>query len=303
MSSRGLSRHRSTTRRRLASVRRHLRPPTTAERLPCGCPAAAADTACEEGPRVLAQLESEGFCILPGFVEPHITAAVRAHLDTIVPQQLPGALSTLEEAKAHGVHEIRHPIPGKIMATLASHPRTLALARYLIRSPDLRMREQILSRTDPVPPPPDRPITASSFHIDAPFLREEFEATPRQVYWQSILYCSDVAPGQANIRLIPRSHHRTLAANRDPAEAGRQRFTEAANINWPSTESPGIEGITTSDAIEVSARDGTLVLFNPMLLRERNPCLCAPAALHFFLLTLNVSCRRRLLPQPHSDFP
>ena len=41
---------------------------------------------------MLAQLEAEGYCILPGFVEPHITAAVRAHLDAIVPQQLPGAL-------------------------------------------------------------------------------------------------------------------------------------------------------------------------------------------------------------------
>ena len=204
------------------------------------------------------------------------------------------------------MHEIRHPIPGEIMATLASHPRTLALARYLIRSPDLRMREQILSRTDPVPPPSDRPITASSFHIDAPFLREEFEATPRQVYWQSILYCSDVAPGQANIRLIPRSHHRTLAANRDPAEAARQRFTEAANINWPCTESPGIEGISTGDAIEVSAKEGTLVLFNPMLLRERNPPplpLCVGGLPILSAHSKSVAACRRLLPQPHSDLP
>ena len=142
------------------------------------------------------------------------TAAVRDHLDAIIPMKLPGALRVVL-----GVNEIRHPIPGEIMARLAGNPRTLKLAKILLRSDDLRLREQILSRTDPIPPP-----YSNSYHIDAPFLLEEYEATPRQIYFQLIQYCSTVTPGGAGVMIIPRSHKLTYAVNQGARTESDRRF-------------------------------------------------------------------------------
>jgi hypothetical protein len=43
-------------------------------------------------------------------------------------------------------------------------------------------------------------------------LPREDEATPRQLYVQSVLYASDVESGGAALRLVPRSHRHTYAA-------------------------------------------------------------------------------------------
>ena len=144
-------------------------------------------------PTRLAALDEEGYTVIPNYMDRTMTAAIREHLGAIISMKLPGALKVVL-----GVNEIRHPIPGEIMPRLASNPRTLELAKILLRSDNLRLREQILSRTDPVPPP-----YSNSFHIDAPFLLEENEASPRQIFFQMVQYCSTVTPGGAGVMIIP----------------------------------------------------------------------------------------------------
>ena len=51
-----------------------------------------------------------------------------------VPQQLPGALSPLEEAKAPGVHEIRHPIFSEALAEATTCGRMVELHERLLRA-------------------------------------------------------------------------------------------------------------------------------------------------------------------------
>lgn len=199
-------------------------------------------------PTYLDELEEEGYTIIPNYMDPAMTAAIRDHLDAIIPMKLPGALQVV-----WGVNEIRHPIPGEIMPQLASNPRTLELAKILLRSDDLRLREQILTRTDPIPPP-----YSNSFHIDAPFLLEEFEATPRQIYFQMVQYCSTVTPGGAPVMIIPRSHKLTYAVNRgDRSEEDRKALSENPFE---------IAGVDPKDGIEICANDGDLLIFNAMCL-------------------------------------
>ena len=197
----------------------------------------------------LQQLEEEGYTILPDYVDRTTTAEIRDHLDVIIPMKLSGALEVLM-----GVNEIRHPIPGGIMVRLAGHAKTLQLARILLKSDDLRLREQILTRTDPTSPP----YLPTSYHIDAPFLFEEYEATPRQIYFQMILYCNTVSPGGAPVMIIPRSHKLTYAVNQGArTEAERQALAD---------NPLEVAGVNAEDAIEVCANEGDLLVFNAMCL-------------------------------------
>ena len=117
----------------------------------------------------------------------------------------------------------------------------------------MRLREQILSRTDPVPPP-----YSNSFHIDAPFLLEEYEASPRQTFFQMVQYCNTVTPGGAGVMIIPRSHKLTYAVNQGPRT---EEDRKALSMN-PFE----VAGVDPKDGIEVCANDGDLLIFNAMCL-------------------------------------
>lgn len=199
-------------------------------------------------PSHLRELDEKGFTVIPAYMDLATTAAIRDHLDAIIPLQLPGALKV-----SLGVNEIRHPIPGELMPRLAGNGRTLQLARTLLKSDDLRLREQILVRTDPVPPP-----YSNSYHIDAPFLLEEYEATPRQVYFQMVQYCSTVSPGGAGVMIIPGSHKLTYDANRGAKSEAERRALAANPLE--------VAGVDPRDGIEICANDGDLLLFNAMCL-------------------------------------
>ena len=93
----------------------------------------------------LAELESQGFTVFPDYLDRDTTAEIRAHIDGIA-----GPTDSADARAAR--HDLRHPIPGAIMARLASNRTTLELASTLIGSRDLRMREQVFVRTDPSPP-------------------------------------------------------------------------------------------------------------------------------------------------------
>ena len=165
-------------------------------------PGGAAAEAAEHA-RIAAALDAEGWVALPGFHTARTCADIRDQLDRIIPMGLPGALDVVL-----GVNEIRHPMPehsSGLMARLAAHPRTLRLAQSLLRCSrrELRLREQILSRTDAAPPADGADSRGAgvrdprNFHVDAPVLPREDDATPRQVYIQSCLYASDVRGGAA----------------------------------------------------------------------------------------------------------
>ncbi len=98
----------------------------------------------------LQELETQGYTVFPGFLDHTTTAAVRAHIDSLAGPVGP-------DDRGRPKHVLRHPIPGAIMARLASNPATLELAALSIGSRDLRLREQVLIRSDPEPPPYDSP--------------------------------------------------------------------------------------------------------------------------------------------------
>ena len=98
----------------------------------------------------LQELETQGYTVFSGFLDHATTAAVRAHIDSLAGPVGP-------DDRGRPKHVLRHPIPGAIMARLASNPATLELAALSIGSRDLRLREQVLIRSDPEPPPYDSP--------------------------------------------------------------------------------------------------------------------------------------------------
>ena len=112
----------------------------------------------------LQELESQGYTVFPEYLDRDTTAAIRDHIDSLV-----GPVVSGDHTAAR--RDLRHPIPGAIMARLVNNPATIELAATLIGSRELRMREQVFIRSDPAPPP----YQAPQWHIDAAFCRAEFE--------------------------------------------------------------------------------------------------------------------------------
>ena len=163
----------------------------------------------------LQELEIQGYTVFPEYLDRATTAAIRAHIDSLV-----GPIVSADHNTAR--HGLRHPIPGPIMSRLVNNPATLELAATLIGSRDLRMREQVFIRSDPSPPP----YQAPQWHIDAAFCRAEFAVRPRQVYYQMLHYCSTVSAGGAAFMIVPGSHKLSLeASDKAEREQGRQPIT------------------------------------------------------------------------------
>ena len=200
----------------------------------------------------LEELEEQGYTIFPGYLDGATTAAIRAHVDAIA-----GPVEIGADHRA-ARRDLRHPIEGAIMARLASDSTTLELAAALIGSRQLRLREQVLIRSDPSPPP----YEAMRWHIDAAFCRAEFAARPRQVYYQMLHCCSTVSPGGAAFMIVPESHRLSLKANEETEkERGRQPIEgQTAGIDEE------VEG-----GIEICADDGDLIVFNPLCYHSASP--------------------------------
>ena len=155
--------------------------------------------------------------------------------------------------------DLRHPIPGAIMARLVNNPATLELAATLIGSRDLRLREQVFIRSDPSPPP----YQAPQWHIDAAFCRAEFEARPRQVYYQMLHCCSTVSTGGAAFMIVPGSHKLSLEAL-DKAERAEGRGPI-------QNHTASVPEANDDDGIEICANDGDLIVFNPLCYHSSSP--------------------------------
>ncbi|NKB69437.1 MAG: hypothetical protein GKR89_20390 [Candidatus Latescibacteria bacterium] len=198
----------------------------------------------------LEELEEQGYTIFPQYLQSETTAAVRAHID-----HLAGPVTSAPSNKAR--RDLRHPIPGAIMAQLASNPVTLELAARLIGSDptNLRMREQVLIRSDPSTPP----YEPARWHIDAAFNRAEFAARPKQVYYQMLHCCSQVNPGGAAFHIIPGSHKKSLA---NPA-LQQQPTIETQTLSMPE--------LGPDAGVEICVEDGDLVVFNPLCYHAASP--------------------------------
>ena len=200
----------------------------------------------------LQELERQGYTVFPEHLDRATTAAIRAHIDSLV-----GPIVSADHNTAR--HGLRHPIPGEIMPRLVNNPATLELAATLIGSRDLRMREQVFIRSDPSPPP----YQAPQWHIDAAFCREEFAARPRQVYYQMLHYCSTVSAGGAAFMIVPGSHKLSLeASDKAEREQGRQPI---------HNHTASVPEANDDDGIEICANDGDLIVFNPLCYHSSSP--------------------------------
>ncbi len=199
----------------------------------------------------LQELESQGYTVFPEYLDRDTTAAIRAHIDSLVGPIVPGDHTARRD--------LRHPIPGAIMARLVNNPATLELAATLIGSRDLRLREQVFIRSDPSPPP----YQAPQWHIDAAFCREEFEARPRQVYYQMLHCCSTVSTGGAAFMIVPGSHKLSLEAS------GKAEQAEGRGPIQNHTAS--VPDANDDDGIEICANDGDLIVFNPLCYHASSP--------------------------------
>lgn len=203
----------------------------------------------------LEQLETQGYIVVPEFLNRDMTARIRAHMDSLLPPIL-----TRDDPEAGGAHTLRHPIPGDIMPEIASNPRLIELAKQILYSDDLRLQEQVLIRTDPkagVPSP------ASAWHIDMAFMPEHYNARPRQTYFHMVHALNTIPPSGGATTIIAGSHHKTYAA------AARLGSTEA--LAELKSDPIGVAGIDLNDAIEILPNEGDLLIFDPM-------CLHSPSA-------------------------
>ena len=78
----------------------------------------------------LQELENQGYTVFPEYLDRDTTAAIRAHIDSLV-----GPVVSGDHTAAR--RDLRHPIPGAIMPRLVNNPATLELAATLIGSHDL----------------------------------------------------------------------------------------------------------------------------------------------------------------------
>lgn len=204
----------------------------------------------------LEELDEQGYTVIPGFLDPIITAAIRDYLD-----QLAGPIQPREQVDKP-IRINRHPITGQIMAPLAWNPRLLEIASAILHagSPDeLQMLEQVLIRTDPGP----GPYEVKGWHIDQVFKPEHYESRPRGTYFHMVHCCNTVPAGGGAFTILPGSHKKTYAAT-----AKLQTEEELDAFKGKVIERAGLD---TSDYTQVNATEGDLLIFNPMCLHSASP--------------------------------
>jgi hypothetical protein len=201
--------------------------------------------------KYIEQLDEQGFTVFPGFLDLKTTAAIRAHMDAMMPP-----IRTADDDPAiNRVNILRHPIPGQIMADILNRPKLLDLAKQLVKARDihdLRMLEQVLIRTDQSPPP----YGPGGWHVDMAFLPKHYDATPRQTYYHMVHLCSTVKPGGGAFMIVPGSHKQTYAYTASVGDEGK--------LSDMRTKILGEANIDTDQGIEVPGNEGDLLVFNPM---------------------------------------
>ncbi|MBA3845537.1 MAG: phytanoyl-CoA dioxygenase family protein [Planctomycetes bacterium] len=196
-------------------------------------------------------LEEHGWTVIPGFLDGASTARLRQHMDGLLPPV----------ARAGTVHDLRHPIPGAIMAELVTEHH-LRLARALLRAGDgLRLLEQVLIRTDPS----SDDAGVRGWHIDAAFYPRHRAATPRQTYYQCVHALCDIKPGGGATMIVPGSHRRLVSATARIESSACIPTVKQAELK---AEALRLAAIDDSAGIELIAHEGDLVLFDPTCLHS-----------------------------------
>ncbi len=194
-------------------------------------------------------LDEHGYVVIPEFLCHDKTAEIRSSIDGLLPPPEP---AELEDRRR--VHDLRHPIAGRLMAELVT-PALIETARMILRcdqAANLRLLEQVLIRTDPSPPP----YGSTSWHIDFAFFPQEYAASPRQTYYHLVQMCSTVEPDGGAFTIVPGSHHNMYSTAAQCATA-----EDLAAFKRAPIESSGVH---VAEAVEVCGNDGDLIVFNPM---------------------------------------
>ena len=149
----------------------------------------------------MAELDEFGHTTIADAIPKILTARVREHMDELL---LPPQPDGSRVSKVH-------PIPGKIMAELASNSALLSAAGhfYGCNPVELRLSEQVMIRSDP-PPAADHPAARPGplgWHTDFIFPPGSYEATPKKTYFQFFMHMSTVKVGKTTAPPKPRSNH------------------------------------------------------------------------------------------------
>ncbi|MBA2479093.1 MAG: phytanoyl-CoA dioxygenase family protein [Planctomycetes bacterium] len=225
----------------------------------------------------LAQLEADGFTVLPGFLDHATTRALRDHIDALA-----GPVRPAHEPAERRIHDLRHPIPGEIMAEMVT-PQHLELARMLFDAQELRLTEQVLIRTDPATQPPG-PV---GWHIDFAFHPRHYAARPRQTYVQMVHALSTVESGGAATMVVPGSHHLILEAARRLSEPMER--TDCVDQVAFKDEVMRTAGVDLTRGIEILPNEGDLVLFHPTCVHSGSRNTRAQARYVMFMSFFDVS--------------
>ena len=193
------------------------------------------------------ELDARGCTVVRNFLDRSLTTRLRQHIDSLIVKLKPG-----------NVNDLRHPIPGEVMAEALFETGLMALAASQLFSTDIRLLEQVLIRTDPAEP--GVAGGASGWHLDMAFHPDEYNARPRRTYYHYVHALSTVEPGGGAFTIVPGSHHKTYAA------AAAMRTDE--ELERLKIDPVGVTKIDLSAAIEVCPEEGDLLIFNPMCLHS-----------------------------------
>ncbi len=197
------------------------------------------------------QLDQAGYTIVPNFLTSDMTGRIRRHMDGLLPPIVNRDLTT-----KNGRASLRHPIPGKLMATILENPDLIDLATQALAGNELRLLEQVLIRSDPHPPPYG-PIR---WHIDFAFFPRQYNASPRQTYFHMVHCLSSVPSGGGAFMIVPESHHHTYSAS--------EKMQTPEDLTKLKQDTAAIAGINVDRGIEICVQDGDLLIFNPMALHS-----------------------------------
>jgi hypothetical protein len=212
---------------------------------------------------LVAEVEAVGFAVVRGALPLDLCARAATHVDAVLGDAKP------LDPSGRGPTGRSHPIPGPIMGELLSVPAVLAVAAALGRAPldELRLTEQVLLRTHPVPPEMmhEPGPTPRGWHLDDIATPEMFNATPRQTYFQMFAALRDILPGAGGTMVVPCSHHRTMEA---AAERRRSGSAAGGEVDLDSLlaeiqAAPLKFGIDPSLGVEIPAQAGSLLIFDP----------------------------------------
>ena len=211
--------------------------------------------------------------------------------------KVPGATQSLRNLALYGGEQVN------VMASAIAESESLRVARQLSKCNEIRgeqqlqLIEQVLIRTDPSAAERHGP---TNFHLDWIFLREHYDAVPRQTYFHMVTYLCDVAAGQAAFTILPGSHHQTYAAASHLCSyAELQLYTgKLGQSGGPFAELKKdpvkVAGLDPSTAVEVTGLEGDCVICEFV-------CFCPGACIGFrgvVLYSPSPSCSLFLPPTP-----